>query len=104
MSVLERLDKFNITKNQGFWPTSIIGHLETPRDTPKKLPGTQENFPDTLKTLPDSQTVYFQARKSRLVPEGFMTAELLQKLQIYELFGCDVFQLFVGCYPARKNS
>ena len=30
-------------------------------------------------------------KESSLVPEGFLTAQLLQKLEIYETFCCDVF-------------
>ena len=49
--------------------------------------------------------LFYKARESSLVQEGFLTAQpqFLNKLYIYETFSCDVLWLFVLCTFQEKT-
>ena len=46
----------------------------------------------------------YDARESSLVPEGFLTAQFLQKLYIYETICVDMILLFACLFLPRQNT
>ena len=59
---------------------------------------------NSLFLSPASKPFIYEPRESSLVPEGFLTAQFLQKLQLYETICFDMVSPFVCLYLPIQNT